>query len=979
MRGLHCLIFLAAAFTSIAQLRTTIVSSGDIANLKLDVFEGTLQWQEASTIDGEYNDIDGAIGSTYEYQINQLPVYIRGRITTDDCVILTEIIELLDASDALLWSDINTWDGTKPGDGDEVTIPEGKTIFLDENTADLAGLNILGTLEFLRTDDLILTADHIFIEDGGLLKIGTKAQPFTQKATINLNGTNTDNDANTRGINVLPGGILDIHGATPEVIWTKIAANVSSGDTDIELIEAVDWPVGSEVILAPTDYYEAGNRTSVTQKFKLLGVSDKTIKVDHPSQANVWGVLQYVSSTGVSLNSSDMITPPSEEVPTIIDERAEIGLLSRNVVIQAPNDDLWQNEGLGVHTMTMRGGTSRFEGVEFRRAGQAGHIQRYAYHQHMQNVTGNSNGDRVYVDTDLDNNQYVKKSAINSSMNRGLVLHGTWNVELSDNVIYDVKGHGIFLEDGSERKNTITRNLVLHVRDPELQNVLMAHESVELNDFGSSGIWHSNPDNDLAENVFGDCQTFGIWAAFSFQAWGLSNGVLNLDDPSVIDNPSRTAMGTFKDNITHSNRLGGIRLDDVQMDEEGNTTGHFYRPTNDGKLQEWPYANNVHFLVEGGIAYKNGGTGVWDRSSRSIARSIVNVDNAGRYFAGAGSAGLIEKCLVVSKSHNMNMNGTYRPLNTDCAAGRCNQLGTVAFASYHYGFEFDGNLIVGFNLDECEEGERCGTFDFSDLYIRAVEEGPTAFVRNNVLIDSHGGVKLYPPDPYDHFTLAPAVNAKVHGYEEGYFIYDDDFHASGLEVVQVEPVGKSGGVIAFDGKWSGIRGFVLDNQNEFYRDLWAIDVTKFEWSDGQLTELGNWFVDEAPYSGILLDQMRDAALNDNFIYTLDFPKNESPQEFAMLVDNLIDDDHTQVIGIEFDTGNPPSEVYINSWGNRTDYEEVGSLAEVINSTEGRVWWLDTENNRVWTALQGGDWEFYTNPEQATPEDRLYETVEFHLK
>ncbi len=979
-------IFLIFAFTLgisstlFGQDTTLHVLPDDTVSFSIENHDdGEVIWESANSLESDWSPIEGATTSYYDYVVSTLPIYIRGSVTNSECIKHTEVTELLmNTSNMLLWSDPNTWGGTKPVDGEDVVIPAGQTIYLDENTANLAGLNISGTLEFLR-QDLELTADHILVMDGGLLQIGTESQPFEEKAVITLNGTNTSEDANTRGIVIAQGGVIEIHGATPEVIWTKIDGSISPGDTQIKLLEAANWPVGSEIVLAPTDYYRAGNGVAVTQKFTVTAVNNDVITVDHPSQSHVWGELQYITSTGVSTNASEMIPAPHEGVPTVIDERAEIGLLTRNVVIQSADDQLWQNSGFGAHTMTMRGGISRFEGVEFHRVGQAGHMGRYPAHTHMQNIGTNSGGDKVYIDTDVDPNEYIKRSAVHTSMNRGLVIHGTWHQELSDNVIYDVRGHGIFLEDGSERKNKILRNLVLMVRDPAPSAVLLNHESVARNGFGSSGTWYTNPDNDLVGNAFADCPTFGIWASFSFQAWGESVGVKNMANTAIDDNPSRTAMGLFADNVVHSCRFGGIRLDDVQRDGDGNTIGHFYRPSDDGLLQPWPHPNTVHFLVEGGIVYKNGGTGVWDRSSRSIARGVVNVDNAGRYFAGAGAEGLIEKCLVVSKTQNIDLNGTYRPLNTDCAAGRCNNLGTVAFASYHYGFEFDSNLIVGFNLDECADGERCGTFDLSDLYIRAVEEGPAAFVRDNILIDSHGGVKLHPPSPYTHFTLSGAVSGQIHGYDSGYFVYNDAFHTAGLETAPVEPVDKSGGVMAFGGRWSGIRAFILDGQNEEYNDYYAIDVNKFEWENNSLTQLGSWSVDNAPFPGILLDHMRDAALNDQFVYTLDFPEDDAPQNFSMLVDNLIDDNQIQRIGIEFEADSPPSQVYMFSWGRRFNYVQVETFEEVANSTTGKVWWLDTENNRVWVAMKGGEWQFYTDPAQATPEDRLYETTQLRIE
>jgi hypothetical protein len=57
---------------------------------------------------------------------------------------------------------------------------------------------------------------------------------------------------------------------------------------------------------------------------------------------------------------------------------------------------------------------------------------------------------------------------VNESANRGVVIHGTNGVEVSRNVIFDIEGHGIFTEDAVERRNLIDGNLVLRIRNPNM-------------------------------------------------------------------------------------------------------------------------------------------------------------------------------------------------------------------------------------------------------------------------------------------------------------------------------------------------------------------------------------------------------------------------------------------------------------------------------------------------------------------------------
>ena len=75
--------------------------------------------------------------------------------------------------------------------------------------------------------------------------------------------------------------------------------------------------------------------------------------------AQRWGLLQYATASGMSLTYS---APPATVVagtPTVLDERAEVGNLTRNIVIQAPDDARWQNDKFGCHVMIMRQGTTQ--------------------------------------------------------------------------------------------------------------------------------------------------------------------------------------------------------------------------------------------------------------------------------------------------------------------------------------------------------------------------------------------------------------------------------------------------------------------------------------------------------------------------------------------------------------------------------------------------------------------------------------------
>ncbi|MEP5610879.1 MAG: G8 domain-containing protein [Cyclobacteriaceae bacterium] len=973
MRGLtrfFTLSFVLFGANAMAQ-QTLVVGVLDTLELNADGYRGSIQWQ-FSTDGFSWKDVDNATTSRYSAVVDELPGYFRAKIDEEGCEVshYSEIITLINETDVELWSEPTTWRGAKPEAGEEVTIEVGKYVVLDENPPPLGGLTIKGTLQF-DEQDLELVSESISVE--GLLRIGSDYNPFTQKAVITLTGTNTNDEANTRGITVLNGGVLELHGATSEVLWTKIDQHGTIGATAVSLENTVDWKTGDEIVLAPTDYYRAGtSNESVTQKVVVTSIEDNILNFDEGLHAFRWGLLQYATSDGMSLSSSNLLDPPvadtdSTTTPLVLDERAEIGNLTRNIVIQAPDDDLWNNVGFGAHTMIMNGGVAHVDGVEFRRGGQRGKLRRYPIHWHMLSYQGT----QTLQDA---NGQYIRNSSINSSRNRGIVIHGTNGILIQNNVIYDIQGHGIFTEDAVERRNVFDGNLVLMVRNPPFGTALKQHETGA---HGSSSFWISNPDNTVTNNTAADSESFGFWLAFPEQPWGESINVLHSD--GLLLRPNRIQFGTFSGNVAHSVRQRGIMLDDVEMDNQGNTSGAQYFSTSNGREPSWPFETLRRFELSRTTVYKCGHNGFWDRSTWPDTRAFVSADNCGRFFAGAGADGVIERSLLVGTSLNHAMNGTGRE-ELGLADFYEDNPGFVpsAFATYHHTFSMRDNVIIEFPL---VEDERSGVFDTGDLYIRAVEKGQIRNT-NNLLVNAHPGHKK--EAPFNYFTLASAVwdPYGIWGPAENFVVYDDPFLTYGKEVTAIEPGAGSGGV-SVSGPFYGFEGFVLHGvgdvlpQNQSYLDLWGIHVRRL---DDELNEVATWSVAQAT-NDLTLNHMRDFATTPDAIYELTFPTSDPATNFHVNVDNMLTGDDTQILGVEFDGSIAAIEVFTTVFGSFDYYQEVGSLQEVRDS-EGATYWQDVVGDRVWVKIRGGVWQFWTeNPEEGAPnfEDLTYETFQLVIR
>lgn len=868
------------------------------------------------------------------------------------------------------WSDPAAWGSEgKPTNGKVVTVPNDKRIILDENPPNLAGITVNGILEF-ENKDISLNTGWIMVH--GLFRIGSIADPYTKKAFIQLTGSPSENvmGMGSRGIMVM-GGCLEMHGRPPESAWTKISQTANSGSNTIQTINPSGWNVGDEIVIAPTDFYEAGpGGSSITQKTSIVQVNGaNSINLANALNATRYGELQYPITTSPFL-STDMnhpnriLTPPSadtdiKKTPLQLDERAEVGNLTRNIVVESIDDSYWQDQGYGAHIMIMQNGAEAYlDGVEIRRAGQRGLLGRYPFHWHMLSYSGTQYlGDAT--------GQYIKNSSVAHSSNRGIVIHGTNGVIVQNNIVYDVRGHGIFTEDAVERRNTIDNNLVLHIRNPSNASALKQHE-VGTN--GSSGFWISNPDNTVTNNVAADSGTFGFWLAFPEQPWGESQQVLAED--GIRMKPNRILFGTFDNNTSHSNRRDGLMLDEVEIDNLGNTRPEQYQSTSDGRDISWPYPTLRRFALSNFKAWKNRDNGIWDRGVWADNYGIVSADNCGRFFAGSGAGGVIEKSLVIGTSLNHMLNGTDRPAEADFQ-GFVSTSNPVAFATYHSTFDIKDNIVMNFPVTN---NVRSGVFATEDYYIRPVDKGHSRN-SNNLIINSHPGVKM--PSPQNYFTFASALlDAQgIWGPAGNYFVYDVPFLTHGKTITTVAPSGGSGGV-SVPGPFYGFVNFVLHGigdtppLNRPSMDLMGLNVDRYD--NTGMNYIASWVVQPAQIQWAF-QHMRDFAITNSGVYELTFPGEAiHPTNFQATVENMLTSDDTAVIGIQFD-GSVNARVAMVANNAIQAYEQVGSREAVINSITGNVYYQDAAANRVWIKIRGGFWA--VNPLSTvdpTADELLYE-------
>src|SRR6202451_2325952 len=491
------------------------------------------------------------------------------------------------AAKATKWADPATWPNRKvPVAGAKVTIDAGKEVVLDVNTPPLNGLTINGKLSFANNKDVELTTEWIMLH--GELAIGTEKAPHTRKATItftnnvkgeDISGVGGTTDRVDRGI-LLMGGTLNLHGDRTNS-WTKLSSTANAGATSIQVLNAAGWRVGDEIVLASPDF-----DPRQAERRNIAAVSGNTITLDKK--------LDYMHFGKVTFD---------------VDERGEVGMLSRNIVIQASPDA--DKTLFGGHIMAMVGSKMFVDGVELNRMGQNMHLARYPIHWHL---IGDAQG------------QYIKNSAIHDTYSRCVTVHGTNYLDVENNVTYNNIGHCFFLEDAVEHDNQFVHNLgILTKCHPDAPCV-----GTNLGPFGAEGgknfdaagqnakdilipsdntastFWITNPDNIYRDNVAAGSDATGFWFALPEHPTGKFEGT----EISKATWPRRTQVREFKGNTAHSN------FDGFLFDRGPRPDGHF-AVGGHISLANPADANGpqVASVIEDFTSYKNRNGGLWRRGA----------------------------------------------------------------------------------------------------------------------------------------------------------------------------------------------------------------------------------------------------------------------------------------------------------------------------------------------------------------------------
>ena len=296
---------------------------------------------------------------------------------------------------------------------------------------------------------------------------------------------------------------VTVNGLPPSTLtWIKlhdVAGGTANNPTALIVSSVIKdkWSVGVEVLI-----------TSHTREW-----TDQQVRT-------VVSIVPAASPSGyIQLNLNSSIRRPT----TIVESpeyAVEVALLSRNILLEGGADP---SDGGHFWILSTPRVIQIIEGIEIKQFGQQGTLGRYPIHYHF---SGDAKGSKIV------------KNSIRKSHQRCIVIHGTDNVLIQENIAYDTKGHCFMLEDGIETGNLFLRNLGALTGNP----AKLIPDNEETDDQPAT-FWITNPTNYINDNIAAGSNSSGFW--FELKKRGPRSALY----PSPVALP----LGSFSGNIAHSN------------------------------------------------------------------------------------------------------------------------------------------------------------------------------------------------------------------------------------------------------------------------------------------------------------------------------------------------------------------------------------------------------------------------------------------
>ncbi|QOV88298.1 G8 domain-containing protein [Humisphaera borealis] len=456
------------------------------------------------------------------------------------------------------WSDAKIWDNGKvPAGGSRVLVRRDHEVTYDIITSQpLRSVHIAGLLTFSRERNTRLDVGLLKVQEGedvsetgfdctahirpavavpqpdntvadmlaptrGALEVGTAQDPIPAgvSAVIRLTAFEGADRSSLPAI-VCCGGRMDFHGAPMSQTWTRLGSAVAKGDGAVSLLDTVTgWHVGDRVLL-----------TATTRQIKRNQTFRPSTKDSTQTEERL---ITAIDGQKLTLDQAVAFDHTADG-----DYRGDIANLSRNVVVESADP-----KGIRGHTMYHRNSRGSISYAEFRHLGKEDVLGRYSLHFHLAGDTMRGTS--------------VIGASIWDSDNRWITIHGTNYLVVRDCVGYQSKGHGFFLENGTEVYNVLDRNLAVQAYIAKK----LPDQALPFDANDGSGFWWANSLNAFTRNVAAECDEYGyFFQAMETPAFKLTLDVRRPDGSHAPTDVRTLPFLRFEDNEANCQRRHGFNL-----------------------------------------------------------------------------------------------------------------------------------------------------------------------------------------------------------------------------------------------------------------------------------------------------------------------------------------------------------------------------------------------------------------------------------
>ncbi|GMI01353.1 hypothetical protein TrVE_jg13034 [Triparma verrucosa] len=311
-----------------------------------------------------------------------------------------------------------------------VIVRKGQTVTLNSSESP-ESITILsgGTLNVNSNTNVI--TNSITVDSGGTLNVGTAANPVTNvniylsNPPCDTSGISQSDTAAVRSNSCLQNGQLTSHGRTNIFgtyvrPWTLLRSNALADDNQITVESCEGWRAGGELVVAGGFRQDQSTKHTIRNIDTLSSPSSCTITLTNPL-------------------SQDANNYDGFETGSIV--QLEILYLTRNVVITGPPNTA-QRQGIVISQRRI--GVLKIHNTQVTNCGRI-FLGEYCVHFHLLNACPECE---------------IKGNSVSDGWNKGITVHGTSSSLVQDNVVFDIKGVGIYVENGREFDNNFLTNVV---------------------------------------------------------------------------------------------------------------------------------------------------------------------------------------------------------------------------------------------------------------------------------------------------------------------------------------------------------------------------------------------------------------------------------------------------------------------------------------------------------------------------------------